>query len=312
MKKILKINFTDFWSDFNKKDNLFWNLLSQNYDLKLSDTPDILFYSYFGRDFTKYKCVRVFFQGENFRPNFKECDYAFSFDYMPENKRNYRLPLYAFYDDVKKLTLPKDPELIFQTKSKFCAFVVSNKYATKRIKFFNKLSKYKKVDSGGRYLNNIGGPIKNKGQFISEYKFTIAFENSSYPGYTTEKIFEPMLVNSIPIYWGNPVVNKDFNTKSFINVHDFKNEDEVISKIIEIDNNDELYKNMISEPFFKNNEVNDFVNETNIETNLLEIVENLNNITPVGTLFKPTPFFIKSLKNKFIRVKSEIYYLVKI
>ena len=38
---------------------------------------------------------------------------------------------------------------------------------------------------------------------------TIAFENSSFPGYTTEKIFEPMLEGSIPIYWGNPRVDED-------------------------------------------------------------------------------------------------------
>ena len=73
------------------------------------------------------------------------------------------------------------------------------------------------------YLNNVGGPVKNKIDFIMDHKFTIAFENSSYPGYTTEKIFEPMLVNSIPLYWGNPLVDRDFNTKSFLNFHDYGN-----------------------------------------------------------------------------------------
>ena len=41
--------------------------------------------------------------------------------------------------------------------------------------------------------------------------FTIAFKNDSYPGYTTEKIYEPMYVNSLPIYSGNPLVYRDFN-----------------------------------------------------------------------------------------------------
>ena len=36
-------------------------------------------------------------------------------------------------------------------------------------------------------------------------------------GYTTEKIFEPMIAQSIPIYWGNPRIGEDFNEKSFIN-----------------------------------------------------------------------------------------------
>ena len=48
--------------------------------------------------------------------------------------------------------------------------------------------------------------VSNKMDFIKDYKFVISFENSSNPGYTTEKLIEPMLVNSIPIYWGNTEV----------------------------------------------------------------------------------------------------------
>ena len=71
--------------------------------------------------------------------------------------------------------------------------------------FFVKLSKYKQVDSGGRTLNNIGGPVEDKMEFIKDYRFVISFENAEYPGYTTEKIIQPMFVDSIPIYWGNPL-----------------------------------------------------------------------------------------------------------
>lgn len=85
MKRKLKINFTDFWSDFLKDDNYFTHLLSKNYDIKLTDDPEILFYSHFGFDHRNYKCLRVLFQGENVRPNFRECDFAFSFDYIPDN-----------------------------------------------------------------------------------------------------------------------------------------------------------------------------------------------------------------------------------
>ncbi len=63
MKQKLKIDFTDFWAQFNKRDNFFWNLLSKHYDLEISEKPDILFYSYFGREFTKYKCFRVLVPG---------------------------------------------------------------------------------------------------------------------------------------------------------------------------------------------------------------------------------------------------------
>ncbi len=310
MKRTIKINFTDFWYPFNKTNNYFWNLLSKKYDLELSEEPDILFYSDFGINFTNYNCIRVFFTGENTRPNFKECDFSFSFDYLPEEPRNYRLPLYLFYDDVNKLTISKEPELIASKKTKFCSFIISNKYSAKRINFFKKLSKYKKVDSGGKVLNNIGDPVKDKYKFMKDYKFNIAFENSAYPGYTTEKIFQPMQVNTIPIYWGNPLIYKDFNTKSFINCHDYKNDKEVIERIIEIDNNRDLYINMLSQPYLNNNEITDFVKEENIVRQLDYIINTLPNIEPVARRFKPKSIFSIKLKKKMINIKNKIkYYL---
>lgn len=310
MKKKVKINFADFWKAWNKTDNPFWNLLSRKYDLELSEKPDILFYSYFGNEFRNYDCIRVLFQGENVRPNFKECDFAFSFDHIPDNPRNYRLPLYYLYDDVNKLTSPKDPEKIAASKTKFCAFVFSNKYCSKRNNFFKKLSKYKKVDSGGAVFNNIGGKVENKLNFIKDYKFTIAFENSSYPGYTTEKIFQPMLVNSIPIYWGNPLVYEDFNTKSFINFHDYKNEEELIEKIIEVDQNPDLYLEMLSQPYFPNNELNEYVKEENILKQLDYIVDSIQQINPVANRYKLAPIWVKYTKRRMMQINRKLIYFV--
>lgn len=309
MKQKLKIDFIDFWAQFNKRDNFFWNLLSKHYDLEISEKPDILFYSYFGREFTKYKCFRVMVQGENWRPDFRECDFAFSYDYI-DDPRNYRLPLYAMYGDVNQLTRPKDPEKIAHSKSKFCAFVVSNKFAVERINLFKKLSKYKKVDSGGKCFNNVGGPVSSKIDFIRDYKFTIAFENSSYPGYTSEKIFEPMLVDSIPLYWGNPLVDRDFNTKSFLNFFDYGNLDDFIEKIIEIDLDPMLYLKMLSQPYFTNNEVNKFVKEENIIAQLNYIIENIKFKQPVATICKPNSEPKMYLKTKMKYGKRKLkYYL---
>ena len=238
-KPIIRVDFSDFWGDFIKTDNYFWNLLSTRYELVLSPDPDFLFYSSYSRNFTRYDCFRIFYTAENVRPDFRECDFAFSFDYL-ETPRNYRLPLYALYADNELLTRKRvDPDELMREKRKFCAFVVSNPVGKTRNEFFRKLSRYKRVDSAGRYLNNIGGSLpaakEAKWEFLRPYKFTIAFENSSYPGYTTEKIFEPMLVNSLPIYWGNPLVDRDFNPASFLNYHEFPNEEALIERILELD-----------------------------------------------------------------------------
>lgn len=251
----LKINFSDFWKGFNKTDNFFWNLLSRNYDLELSEQPDILLFSVFGDEFKKYKCLRIFYTGECIEPNFRIADLSLSFSYIEDN-RHYRFPLFALRTDLSQLLQKPDPAIILKEKTKFCCFVVSNGGSKHRNQFFHKLSKYKKVDSGGRLFNNIGGPVADKMEFIKHYKFVISFENESRKGYTTEKIVEPMLVNSIPIYWGDPLISKDFNLKSFINVPDFKNFDEVIKQLISIDQDDELYCSYLSQPWFNNNTVN--------------------------------------------------------
>ena len=108
-------------------------------------------------------------------------------------------------------------------------------------------------------MNNIGGPVKNKLEFISRYKFTIAFENSSQPGYTTEKIFEPMQVNSLPIYWGNPMVDLDFNRLSFLNFFDYGTLDDLVDRVVEVDRNDDLYCDYLRQPWYQGNQVNQYV-----------------------------------------------------
>lgn len=265
MRRVIKVNFTDFWHGNSTSElltNPFYVLLSRNYQLELSVKPDFLFYSCFGKKFLKYDCTRVFYTGENVRPNFDQCDYAFSFDYL-DTERNYRLPLYHLYGYSEKLG-NKGQNVPDPSRQKFCNFVYSNKKASGRIEFLRKLMHYKTVDCGGKIMNNIGGRVGNKLDFLRGYKFTIAFENSSYPGYTTEKIAEALLANTIPIYWGNPLVARDFNPDGFINCHDFNNFDEVIDHVIRVDKDDDLYRKYISAPAFTNRVDNEFVNAKNL------------------------------------------------
>lgn len=287
MRKRIKIDFTDFWhndTESEKKNNPLFKLLSKRYDLELSDKPDFLIYSAKGRKFLDYVCTRIFYTAENVRPNFDECDYAFSFDY-PMTDRNYRLPLYKFYYDLEKLTEAKDVENVFKAKTKFCNFVFSNLKAKARVDFFEALSRYKRVDSGGRVLNNIGYLVDDKIEFLKPYKFTIAFENSSYPGYTTEKILEAMIANTVPIYWGNPLIHQDFNPKSFINCHEYDSFDKVIEKVVELDNDDELYKQYLAEPYFPNNAINEYLDDNKI-LDRFEFIFNNRAQTPVARTLK--------------------------
>lgn len=309
----LKLNFTGFWPSFDKTDNFFFNLLAERYNITISDKPDILFYTEGGFDHKKYNCTKVFFTGENIRPDFTACDFAFTYD-REITKKNYRLPLYALYYDVTHLVDRKiDAKKVLATKNKFCCFLVSNGASAIRNDFFAALSKYKHVDSGGMFLNNLGYVVKHKWDFIAEYKFVIAFENASHPGYTTEKIYEPFIKNCVPIYWGDPEVAKDFNPKAFINCHDYASFNEVIKRVTEVDNDDDLYLQYINQPVFTNNLVNDDVKKENIIKRLDDIVAyHFNGKIKVKAKVRPAYLFIKSVLKNSLSAGTYIKRVIKI
>lgn len=270
MKKI-KIWFDGMDGKFNPESNFISDILKKKYDVELSENSDFVFYSVKTQDPYKYKCVRIYYTAENLVPDFNICDYGIGFHYINFEDRYFRFPLYLVdgfiayecdnYTSDLYLAQHKheNAETYQALKSEFCAFVYSNSDAAKcREKFFDELSEYKKVNSGGRYRNNIGEAVKSKLEFQKKHKFVIAFENTSTSGYTTEKIVHAFAAGAVPIYWGNPEIVKEFNPSSFINCHDFglteKGEPDAIKKIIEevkrIDNDDSAYLEMLKTPAF--------------------------------------------------------------
>ena len=273
MKKSIKIDFSDFWGGFDKTNNYFYNLLKEEFDVQISNQPDFLFFSVFGNSHQNYKCQKIFYTGENVAPPLGYCQWSFSFDYL-DDPRNYRLPHYLLYDGYYELTREKMIE-DWMANRKFCNFVASNPNCQERNLFVEQLSKYKKVDSGGRWMNNIGFAVSNKRDFQSNYKFSIAFENNAYrsqnPGYTTEKIMEPMTVNSIPIYWGNPLIHKEFNNKSFVSFYDYGSFDKMIETIIDLDRNNDKYLDMLKTTWLVDNIIPDNNKVENIKAFLYKI-----------------------------------------
>jgi len=69
-----------------------------------------------------------------------------------------------------------------------------------------------------------------------------------------------MLVHSLPIYWGDPEVGRDFNPKSLINYYDCgRNLDDVVEKVIAVDRDDDLYAQYIREPYFHQNVISPYM-----------------------------------------------------
>lgn len=206
-KPQIKMRIVNWWvndTEENFYDNYFVKLLSQKYDVIYAQKPDFLLFSQIDNyemktHFFDYDCVKIFFTGENVRMDFNVADYGIDFDYMDFGDRHLHLPLFALGEQNLKRKLNK--------REKFCAYLVTNGgnrgNPLLRERFFDKLSAYKEVDSGGRHRNNIGYFVKDKHQWLENYKFNLCFENSSYPGYLTEKLFDAYNAGCVPIYWGD-------------------------------------------------------------------------------------------------------------
>jgi hypothetical protein len=285
--KKIRIDFCDFSANFSKKDFYLFKLLAERFELELCDQPDFLIYCCYGHEHRLHSGVRIFFSGESDRPDFGECDYSIA-SIKVDDPRHLQLPLYVTWGEPEDIIKRNDdPEKILAAKTKFCAFIIGGYNPRKnanRVVFFKKLSKYKRVDSGGRKLNNIGGPIpggsRSKIEFLRQYKFNIAYENRSLPGYTTEKIFEPMVARCLPIYWGSPLIAEEFNPRSFLNRADFESDEALIEKIAELDNDDAKYLEYLRQPYFYNDKPNVYFSRERI----LDFFEKIfsQRITPVA------------------------------
>lgn len=259
----IRIDFCDFWPGFCKTDNFFYNTLKRRFPIQICDQPDYMIYAIPNRhQHRMHTGVRIFFCVESFAPDWSECDYALTCRYL-DDPRHLRLPYYALMDSKPLVRGGEDWDQVMREKTHFCSFVVSNmgsRKTSRRVEFFHKLSRYKKVDSAGGALNNMGWQLprtpRAKEEFLRRYKFNIAFENSSIPGYVTEKIVEPFLARCLPIYWGCPRVVEEFNPASFLNSHDFPSDEALIEKIIELDRDDQKYLERLRQPCCHDNQPN--------------------------------------------------------
>ena len=233
--------------------------IAEHYDIEITQDKDAdyVFHSCFGNEVLKYSGIRVFITGEYITPNFNISDYALAFDHLNFGDRYCRLPLIKlFLDAYAALCAPRaQADGVYAQKTDFCAYVMSNtkNSAPEREQIVDALNAYKPVALGGKWRNNVGGPVKDKIAFQSDYKFVLAIENHSAPGYLTEKFAQAAQSNAVPIYWGDPTITDYLNPKAFINAHDFDSIEALITHIQKIDQDDQAYCAMLEEPWFPNN-----------------------------------------------------------
>ncbi|MDF3079271.1 MAG: hypothetical protein K0S09_3160 [Sphingobacteriaceae bacterium] len=206
--------------------------LLQEFEFVETGQPKFILFGPYGEDIPlKGDYTRIGYFCENMWPDFSTCEYALGIP--PEqhirNPRYKRIQWHGLDPGklIKNLN-ENDIDRIVNTPRRFCNFLYSHPVIY-REEFFRQLSRYKRVDAPGKSMNNMpsidnvyqGNYWERKRRFLTDYKFTIAFENYAYPGYQTEKLYDAMQSLSLPIYFGDPEISSIFNTHSFVNARDF-------------------------------------------------------------------------------------------
>ena len=258
-KRTIKLNIFGFDSITSSIKDLILSFTEKKFHIKFDNMkPDYIIYNVFEDDKLinhLNSSIKIAFFTENFIPNLSSYDYAIGLAHISYLDKYLKFPFCFVFRILQfEMNLSKIHEIRINSLSslknkKFCSATISNSIITDkfRLEFIEKLNKYKQVDMGGSYKNNVGGKVKDKIKFFSQYKFSIAMENSDGDGYASEKIIDSFLSGTIPIYYGDYMIDEYINPKSFILIKGERHLNEKLEYIRQIDINDSLYINLMKD-----------------------------------------------------------------
>ncbi len=206
---------------------------------------DFLIGGDFGYMHETFQGVKISITGENHAPDLNNYDYTLTHEFE-EDDRRHRLPFWQyvamFHEPYGGLCAhepaPISPEELAAQNREFCAFICRNPVCRKRNQFVKRLNAIRKVNCAGPLMNNVGFLLEKgfraKMDYQGKHLFGVAYENEASPGYQTEKILDVLIARSIPIYWGSPRVEDEFNPEAFINARRFPSERALIRHILEL------------------------------------------------------------------------------
>jgi len=123
-------------------------------------------------------------------------------------------------------------------KNKLVSMIYSNKKQFEGHRLRHEIAeKYSdKIDLFG---NGSPRPVVNKEEALSSYMYTIVIENIADKNYFTEKIIDPMLLGTVPIYWGCPNIENFFMKNGMLKFETIEDFDKLFDGL-----NKSLYNSM--------------------------------------------------------------------
>ncbi len=192
------------------------------------------------------------------------------------------------YDDFKKLREIKKEKLL----SVFCSAKIFTEGHKARYDFCKKLQEHfkDKVDWFGSGVR----PIVDKWDGVAPYKYHIALENFSGPNYWTEKLMDPLMVLTHPIYCGATNI-RDFFSEEQVSMIDIRYPKTAIAKIEKLIEGN-FYEKNLAEALKARDLVMDEYNLFNLITQITE---------------DDAKSGLSSFKPQFKKIKKEEFFLPK-
>jgi hypothetical protein len=205
--------------------------------------PDLLIAGPYSYDITKIKRygakLVLYYTGENSRPNYYYAHLSLSQDAFDYCNKNHRFPFWMteidwFGHDIQhKREERLDPSCLYSQNMQLEDCPELNRRSKTIVSFSSnpttlRLSFEEKARSAGIETEGYGAVYGrrfegSKYSKVVGHMFCMAFENSTYPGYVTEKLFHAFRAGCIPLYWGDKEACKDFQLTPELNMAEYDN-----------------------------------------------------------------------------------------
>ena len=259
------IGVTNFWDRFSLDQGFVPYLLNKAFgSFHIADRlrhADLILTSVFPHAPSKVPEKTVAMIWENVRPNYDFYARSISCDFDSYGGRNHRAPLWwseidwegqvrspAGPDsreplvDLERLLAPRPPR---PRPERFCCYVARNPapYRQRAVEALERIAPVDLFgDAAGRPLN------RSKYELLPDYRFNLCFENSTFPGYHTEKPLQAWVGGCVPLYWSDPWWGLDFNRKAIINRIDFPSLEAFADRVAEVESTPGLWEEIAAEP----------------------------------------------------------------
>jgi len=267
LRRPLRVAMYGFWPGFDLMTSPIFGLLASVVPVEIipmSTGPDVTICSVFGGHRPPVLNDSLTFQyiGEpdHLVPKSMQWgDYRLGF--LPDSSDTFWLP--HWQHDLLKYN---HGQLTFEDKLRprvektdFCVLYASHDRFNTRGPLVDALNRHQLVHCYGLFRNNRPydhsrddevNRSNRKLAVLDRYRYSLAVENCCQPYYVTEKLSESILANTVPIYWGDPLLAESpFNLKRILNVTGLS-PDQAYQEVVKLEQDQPRYEEMLAEPMW--------------------------------------------------------------